>query len=167
MATKKTSFLGSLFRRHTDEVRLFAQRRVGAQDADDVLQETYLRLLRQGNPETIRDPRAFLFTTAANSCRDDLRKQHTREQWLDPEHDLGSLPSPTPGPDRIAEGHARLTRLQQALVELPALCRDAFLLNRYDGLTQVEIAARLGRSKKTVKRYILRAASHCARALEE
>jgi RNA polymerase sigma factor (sigma-70 family) len=64
-----------------------------------------------------------------------------------------------------ADATDNLERLQAALGELPRACRDAFLLNRIEALTHVEIATRLGISTKSVQRCIERALRHCARAL--
>ena len=48
-----------------------------------------------------------------------------------------------------------------ALAALPEACRHAFLLNRFDGLSQREIALRMGISEKTVERHVLRALGAC------
>jgi RNA polymerase sigma-70 factor (ECF subfamily) len=59
-----------------------------------------------------------------------------------------------------------LNSVAAALQELPAQCREAFLLNRLEGLTHSEIAERLGVSTKTVQRHIERALRRCVQVLE-
>lgn len=78
------------------------------------------------------------------------------------------------GPDRVylrafrthADVVSRVDQLAAALEELPAACREAFLLNRLDGLTHVEIARRFGVCAKSVQRYIERALRHCLDGVE-
>ncbi|MNR33176.1 putative RNA polymerase sigma factor FecI [compost metagenome] len=50
--------------------------------------------------------------------------------------------------------------------ELPEKCRQAYVWHRLDGLTQVEVAARMGLSLNTVERYIMRAMRHLRDALK-
>jgi RNA polymerase sigma factor (sigma-70 family) len=56
-----------------------------------------------------------------------------------------------------------LARLHASLSKLPPLCRDAFLLNRVEGLTHAEIAGRLGVSVRTIDRFMVRAWDHLRR----
>ena len=60
-----------------------------------------------------------------------------------------------------------LRRLHASLCELPPLCRDAFLLNRIEDLTHAEIAARLGVTRRVVKRAIARGYALAREALFE
>ena len=59
-----------------------------------------------------------------------------------------------------------MERLAVALEQLSPQCREAFLLNRLEELTHVQIAARLGVSTKTVQRHIERALRLCVQVLE-
>lgn len=70
-------------------------------------------------------------------------------------------------PEQILMAQQRLDVLQLALSELPAECRAAFLLHGRDGLTYLEIAARLGVSESMVGKHISRAMAHCAQRLEK
>jgi DNA-directed RNA polymerase specialized sigma24 family protein len=53
-----------------------------------------------------------------------------------------------------------LARLQASLSKLPPFCREAFLLNRVEGLTHAEIAGRFGVSVRTINRFMVRAWNH-------
>jgi RNA polymerase sigma factor (sigma-70 family) len=142
-----------------EELLSFLARRVGRVKAEDLLQEVWLRLRVRSDPALWREPRAVLFTTAANLATDAYRRD-ARELYYREE----SQPEPActkPGPAAHAEAADHLERLAAALDELPPACRDAFLLNRLEGLTHVEIANRLGVSTRTVRRYIERSIRHC------
>lgn len=65
-----------------------------------------------------------------------------------------------------ADARGRLERLAAALAQLPPQCKQAFLLNRLEGLTHAEIAGRLGISTETVQRHIERALQLCVQVLE-
>jgi RNA polymerase sigma-70 factor (ECF subfamily) len=73
---------------------------------------------------------------------------------------------PRPDPEAQADTVESLERLHAALMELPLVCRDAFLMNRIDAMTHTEIATRLGISTKSVQRYVERALRHCLRVVD-
>lgn len=167
MSDPKKRLLDPLFCRHAAELQGFARRRAGVQEAQDIVQATYVRWAEHPSPESLRDPRAYLFTIAANLVRDAERRAERETARLEHVIDFDRLPSATPGPDIAAEAAECFERFEAALAELPELGRHAFLLNRFRGLGHRQIALRLGLSKKTVERYILQASLHCAARLAE
>ena len=58
-----------------------------------------------------------------------------------------------------------IERFADALQELPELSRQAFIMNKMDGLTHAEIAVQLGISEKSVQRTIIKAFNHCIKRL--
>lgn len=145
----------------------FLTRRVRHPEAEDILQNTWLNLREQASdPELWREPRAVLFTTAANLASDDYRREVSAQRLFSPEAVPTDTPCPRPDPEARANTLEHLERLAAALERLPSTCRDAFLLNRLEKLTHAQIAARLGVSAKTVQRYIERALAHCFQASE-
>lgn len=166
MPTSKPSFLETFFRRHAGEVQSFVQRRVGIQEAEDVMQDAYVRLLGHPDPGAIRNPRAYLYRVTANLCANRFHREQARQRTFDAEDiDPDKLVSPCPQPDDITEGLVQLEQLVSALDQLPEAWRDAFLLNRLEGLPYPEIARCLGVSPKTAQRYILKAWQHCLKRL--
>ena len=151
-----------------EELLRFLTRRAGRAAAEDVLQDTWLKLRERGDPAAWREPRAVLFTTAANLATDldrhnaVVQKHGAREAPLEGME----VEYPWPDPEAQADTTESLERLHAALMELPLVCRDAFLMNRIDALTHVEIATRLGISTKSVQRYIERALRHCLCAVD-
>lgn len=160
MSSADLDLLSCLFAEAQSDLAAFVRRRVGAQDAADVLQDTWLKLQEHGSTGSWREPRAVLFTTAGNLAVDHWRQQQRYAQHFD----VGELPEvacPFPGPETLVDDRRQAERLVAVLDELPAECRQAFLLNRLDGLTHREIADRLGICTKTVQRHIERALGHC------
>jgi RNA polymerase sigma-70 factor (ECF subfamily) len=66
------------------------------------------------------------------------------------------LASLEPSPEHTVNSQDELRELENTLQELPPLCRQAFLLRRVDGLSQKEVAEKLGISVKTVEKYMAR-----------
>lgn len=64
-------------------------------------------------------------------------------------------------PMRAAAHQQRLERLAEAMQELPERQREAFVLSRFDGLTQDEVAARMQISRRMVVKHLARAIAYC------
>lgn len=149
-----------------NELLRFLTRWRGKVDAEDVLQDVWLNLRERSDPAAWREPRAVLFTTAANLATDRVRRHATANKHCTDQALQSDVACPRSGPEAQADAAADLERLDAALKELPRLCRIAFLLNRIEAMTHTQIAARLGISKKSVQRYIERAVRHCMRAVD-
>jgi RNA polymerase sigma factor (sigma-70 family) len=148
--------LAGLYHAHATELHGFARRRVGHQEAEDVVQDAYLHLLQRGTGATLEHPRAYLFRIAANLAVDYARKAKVRLHGFG----LACNAEAPASPEAAAGGAMELRRLQASLAELSPLCRDAFLLNHIEDLTHAEIAGRLGVSIRTIDRYMARARDH-------
>ncbi len=140
----------SLLARHSDELLRFATLVLGSQDdAQDVLQDAFLRLSKMMNATTVRNPRALLFTIVGNLSRDLLRR---RNRWA-----MSELPEHlTTGDDPITAllGIETATRIGEVVDSLPPRCREVFSLRKGHDLSYREIAARLGISEKTVENHL-------------
>jgi len=159
----KRSFLQNMFLKHAHEVSAFIRGRwPREQDVDDIMQESFLRLSQVPNPETILNPRAFLFTTASNMAVDRHRRRKTRERYCydEQDSDLENLANDPLSPDRHSEAQQALERFTEWLDELPELHRHAFILYRIEGCPHAEIAVRLGISVSTSERYVKHAMHH-------
>lgn len=148
-----------LFREHNAALLRFVAARLGSeQEAKEVAQEAYVRLLRLDHPETISYLRAFLFKTAANLALDRLRarSRHPPTRSMhETEFAVFHL-----SPERQIEGEESIVILKRALAELPEKCRRAFLLHRLEGLSRQEIGAQLGIRERMVRLYLSRALEH-------
>ena len=145
-----------LFREHNDALVRFLSARLGSyQDAREVAQEAYVRLLNLDRPGATSFLKALLYKTAANLAIDRLRHQrlvtsHQRASGSAP--DLFASPA-----DAAPAALDDISILSEALGELPPACRSAFLMSRVESLDSSEIAIRLGVTDRAVRKYIARA----------
>ena len=136
--------LAALYQAHASELHAFARRRLGRQEAEDVVQDTYLHLLQRGSAATLEHPRPYLFRIAANLAGDFARKAKIRLRHAGADLGFACNAVSPPCPESTAAGVMELRRLEASLAELPRVCREAFLLNRVEELSYAEIAGRLG-----------------------
>ncbi len=152
--------LAGLYQAHATELNGFARRRVGRQEAEDVVQDAYLHLLQRGTAATLEQPRAYLFRIAANLAVDFARKARTRLRYAGEGLDFDVDAAAAADPEATAGAAMELARLRACLSKLPPACREAFLMKRIEGLTHAEIAEKLGISVRTVDRFMVRAWEH-------
>lgn len=158
--------IAELFREHNAALLRFAAAKLGSeQEARDVAQEAYVRLLQLDRPETISYLRAFLFKIASNLAMDRLRARRRMPPAATViDEDLVAFDL---SPERQCAGQEMVVILRQALLELPAKCRDIFVLHRMEGLSRAEIAVRMGLGERMVRLYMARALEHVRRRLDE
>ncbi len=157
-----------LYVRHHDALRRFLTRMLRNEDvAAEVAQEAYIRIIRFAPRRLMDDPKAYLFQVAANAARDRMSRERTRDGLLDPTAVPEGLVCPQPNAETVAAGRERIALLMLAVDELPPRCREVFLMSRFDGLSNGEIADRLGISRNMVEKHIIKAMVHCRRRLDE
>lgn len=136
-------------------------------DADELLQETYARLLvapAAGGAE-VRSVRALALTIARNVALDWLRHRDVVPVSLMSDLAALNVLDESAQVEEIVNTHQELALLAECVGELPERCRQAFTLRRVYGLSQAEIAERLGISEGTVEQLIARAVRRCAEYL--
>lgn len=155
---------------HEPALRAYLSRRFPTlPDHDDLVQETYVRVLRVADPARLVHPKAFLLTTARNAAIDLFRRRnvHPHESLTDNEG-LIALPLLDAPPTVVEtlERRQRREALTAALHTLPERCREVMLLRYLDGCSGKEIADRLNLSLGTVKGHLLKGVRDCARYFE-
>ena len=137
---------------------------VRREDAEDVAQETYLRLVRAAalEPSEAR-VRALMFKTATNLAYDRFRQRRSRGQHDD--GGLSMLPADTPAAERVVALEQAVAIVERTVLGLPARCRQVFLLRTSHECSYEDIAERVGVSKRTVERDMQAALDACQREL--
>jgi RNA polymerase sigma factor (sigma-70 family) len=155
-----------LFAEHNDTLVRFLRARLGSdQEARDVAQEAYVRLLQIDKPGTVSFLRAYLFRAAANIATDRRRHANVRDvAHKDPVFD-----NATDGldPERSALAKERLRLIEAALGELPERQRQAFLLHRISDLSIPDVASRLRLSERMVRNHIVKTLVHIRLRIDE
>lgn len=120
-------------------------------DVDDLVQESYSRLIRAREAGPIQFVKAFLFTTARNAALDVFRRRKVvtiegvaEMAQLDVIEDKPSVPE-------SVSRQQELAFLAEAIRELPERCRQVITLRKLYGLSQQDIARQLGISEHTVE----------------
>ena len=148
---------------HEPALRAYLQARFPTLgDHDDLVQETYTRLLHAQANGGVRYPKAFLFTAARNAAFDLFRRRGAK-----PTEAVTDLVELTVLEDRPEVGEQidqsyELEVLADAVRALPDRCRQVIMLRYLDGLAYKEIAAQLGISAETVKVHMAKGMRRCA-----
>ncbi len=139
--------------------RYFVRRGVPQDAAEDCAQDVFLRIAR-ADGGTIENAEAYLFTIAAAVVIDRARKLKSHHAAYHVPIENYALEGGEPGPIRVLEGREDLLRLKGVLDELPARTREIFLLNRLEGLTYTQLAARFGVTIKAIEKQMSRVLAH-------
>ena len=148
------------------ELRGWLRQRLGRLcgcEVDDVVQEAYARIW-QANLSSVHNGRAYLYATVRHLLSEYLRRSRVVPIELLGEIDTLNLISEEPGPDRRVAAHQELERLVAIVARLPARCRRAFELRKFQGLSHREVAKHMGLSEKTIENHLTRALASIAAA---
>lgn len=134
-------------------------------DPDDLVQETFARVLQARAAAPIATAKAFLFTTARNLAIDRLRRDQIVGIDSLAEIEELSVFDDVPGVSETVGRRQELELLTQAIQSLPERCRQVLTLRKIYGLSQREIAAQLGISEHTVEAQVGNGMRRCAEFL--
>lgn len=146
----------------------FVRRTGNRQDAEDLTQEVFLRILRRGEEPPEGYEELFIFKVAANLLKDRARQAGVRRpaDHFPIEGREGAEVSPALiedlGPERVLLSQEALATALRALEALGDRTRDIFVLYRLEKMKQREIAALYGISVSSVEKYVARASEHLA-----
>jgi RNA polymerase sigma factor (sigma-70 family) len=144
--------VAGLYRTYASWVVAFLARRFGREIAEDLAQETFLRLAQQ--PTEWRAPKALLARIALNVAQDHLRREAAQKRPRLVGAD--TVPEGVSPPDQ----HETLIH-RQVVAKLPRNLRDVYVLSRFGGMTYAEIAVHLGISVKAVEKRMTQALRLC------
>ena len=150
------------YEKHRARLQAFVKKNSREPDnADDVVQEVYVRLLRRRAEAPIRQWWAYVKKSALSVLRARHRARQHHIQCTPAElEELAQSLSHLHTEDNSESPAALEAELQGVLEELPLPCQIAFIRHRRDAWTYEQIAAELGLSRDQVKRYLARAVAH-------
>ncbi len=136
----------------------------GLGEIDDVVQETYSRVLQLRARDRLRvhAVKPLLFTTARNLALDELRRRRIVPMHVLPEDDSAACADDAPGIAETVGRRQELALLAEAIQALPVRCRQILTLRKIYGLSQREIARQLGISEHTVEAQVGIGMHRCA-----
>lgn len=130
------------------------------EQAEDVAQDTFVRILNGQNIENISYPKSFLAQTATRIIIDQSRRKQLEQAYLDyltvqePQTDRNT-------PENILLAIELLDRIAKMLDGLQDQARQIFLMRYLDGLSQTEIAIQLNITRRVVQLALIKAIQHC------
>jgi RNA polymerase sigma-70 factor (ECF subfamily) len=160
----------ALVERHGRRVFHLAYRMTGnEQDAEDVVQESFLRAYRQiGRFESRANVGTWLYRIVANCAIDAIRARRVRAGAAIDEHAnerLSQIAASVPTPERLAASHELGRQVTAALDTLSPLERAAFTLRHYEGRSITEIGRMLNLNTSAAKHSVFRAVKKLRQAL--
>jgi RNA polymerase sigma-70 factor (ECF subfamily) len=155
---KRAIWLGRQVLPHEPALRVWLGcRRVPGLEIDDVIQETYSRLLTAESVEHIRNPKAYAFQTAGSVLVDHIRRLKVVSFASVSNLEHLQVVSDIPSPERQTIDRDELYRLARAIASLPGKVREVLRLRRIEGLSQREVSEKLGISENIVEKCMARA----------
>ncbi|MNM96595.1 putative RNA polymerase sigma factor FecI [compost metagenome] len=162
--TGNGELVGALYRDHREWLVGWLNRSTGCrQRAEDLGQDTFVRVLGRRELPSLKEPRAFLITIAKGLLVDHWRRAALEQAYMEELQQLPEHAQPSPEVEYLIL--ADLREIDRLLGKLSARARSAFLLNRLDGFGHAEIAERLGVSVPRVRQYIAQGLRQCYCAL--
>ena len=154
---ERAIWLGRHVLPHEPALRAWLRRRhLGGLDVDDIIQETYTRLVSADSVAHIHDAKSYAFQIAGSVVIDHLRRMKVVSIASVPDLDILEVVSDEPSPERQVIDRDELRRLAGMIARLPGKVRDVFTLRRVYGLSQREVAAKLGITESTVEKHMSR-----------
>jgi RNA polymerase sigma factor (sigma-70 family) len=125
-------------------------------EIDDVVQETYARIISLPSFDTIRHPRQYAIRTATSIVIDHMRRSRVISIKSSDDLERFEVADDEAGPDAQLEFRDEIAQVARFLALLPETTRETLIMRRVDGLSQKEVAEALGISVKTVEKHMAR-----------
>ncbi|MFR0692753.1 sigma-70 family RNA polymerase sigma factor [Enterobacterales bacterium AE_CKDN230030158-1A_HGKHYDSX7] len=158
--------LHHLYNDHHGWLHQWLRKRLGCREqAADLAQDTFVRVIAQRRLLELRQPRAYLTTVARSLVIDHYRRRTLEQAYLET---LAALPEPVEiSPQTRCIIIETLLEIDALLDGMGARTREIFLMAQLDGLSFVEIGKRLSLSANSVRKHFVRALTHCLVLMED
>jgi RNA polymerase sigma factor (sigma-70 family) len=155
MSVKAIDIAG-LYTSEQGRLKRLVRRLVGNRaTAEDLVQQAFVKLIASVECGELENCPAYLTCTARNLALNHVRDQGRRNEIALSDGKLQALPDSSPSPEAAAIYRCELRRVLKAVAALPPRRREAFVLNKFEGMSYDEIAARQGVSRNTVISHIV------------
>lgn len=140
---------------HSALVRFLSLRTGSAEDAKEIVQEAYAKVLALDRPDTVSFQVGYLWRIAANLAIDRKRQRVARARLADIA--LQSPNGSNPSTEFVVQSRERLAIVQKAIAQLPPRCRQAFVLRIVDGQPFSYIGRAMGITERMAQVHVARA----------
>ncbi|WP_255406189.1 sigma-70 family RNA polymerase sigma factor [Novosphingobium sp. CF614] len=150
------------------ELLRYAARLTGdSAEAEDVVQEAWLRFRAATSTRMLDEPKGYLFRIVHNLALDRYRRRRRENQIFGSEATVAAafVPSDEPSQHTNLEAKDELALLHRTVTQLPKRTRRAFEMHRFEDMKLVEIAAELGISKSLAQELVMEGVEYCKKAL--
>jgi len=159
---ERARLVGRLFQEHNRALVSFLRAKLrNDQEAREVAQEAYVKLLQLESPGVVSFLQAYLFKIAANIAVDRIRHQQVGDRHVQQEAQFFDEIDEVDSPERHAIARDELARLEVALQTLPENARHAFAQHILLGRPLKQVAADLNLTTRTIHNYIARGLQVC------
>ncbi len=153
---------------HEGAVRRWLRLRLQSpEDIDDLIQEAYAKLAALKSIDHIVRADTFFFRIVQNLLIDKIRHARVVRIEAATETDFSTVYTDEPSPERITAARRELAQVAELIANLPDRCRRIFTMRKIEGVSQREIAARLGVSESVVENEGAKGLRLIMRALRE
>lgn len=139
----------------------------GWQEVDDLVHDTFTRLIECANWREIENLSGYAVQILKNLALQDARRRKIVAIQVMSDLEVLNLADERPGADRVVGARDELRLLARLVSELPPQCRRVFTLRKVYGLSNAEIAERLGLSISTVEKHLIKALRLCSERLAD
>ncbi len=160
-------FLNQIFRHRAALYRYLRKFTSGAEDIEDLVQETYVRVYALSDYRTVDSPRALLFRIAHNMAVERARRRKSQATDSVADFERLTVYSGDAPADEQIDARRRFETFCAAVDRLPPLCRRVFVLRKVYRLSHDEIAEVLGVSHSTIEKHVAKGLIRCRDYLRE
>jgi RNA polymerase sigma-70 factor (ECF subfamily) len=161
---EQSEALAEISRNHYAALVRFLSVRTGSvEDAEEIVQEAFAKMLALDRPGTISFLASYVWRVAVNLAIDRRRQRALRERYT-----RSQLPVETRefSAESTVEARERLAIVERAIGNLPARCLEAFILHVLNGLTFDEVGREMGISGRMAQKHLARALEYLQSCLD-
>jgi RNA polymerase sigma factor (sigma-70 family) len=159
LSQQRAAWLGRNIFPHEAAVRQWLARRPSGwgMDVDDIIQESYAILAGLDRIDHINSPRNYFFEVAKSVVLRSLRRSRVVMIDAAVHAEILEIPETAPDAERILCDRQELQQVAAFIDRLPDRCREVFILRKLQGLSQKDVARKLGIAESTVEKHMVKA----------